>query len=130
MPTLPADDARDLARQFGDLAYAVHVYRIENWKKLKPRERSLLEAFEWNLLSLSSDLVAQAVIVTMQDLHATLKKINDATAKATAVLKTIKDVQKAVTIVAAAAGLAAAIATGNAGAIVSGAQNLASTLST
>ncbi len=129
MPTLPADDARDLARQFGDLSYAVHVYLIENWKKLKPRERSLLEAYQWNLLGLSSDLVAQAVTVTLQDLEATLKKINDATTKARSVLKTIKDVQKAVTIVAAAAGLAAAIATGNAGAIVSGVENLASTLS-
>lgn len=128
MPSITADEARSLARAFSDLSHSVHVYLIDHWKALNPTQRKKLDAHQWSLLNLSSDLTAQAVSLTLQDVDSTLDGIKQATEKATETLRSIKKVETAVTIASAAASLAAAVASGHPDAIASSLSNLADLL--
>ena len=113
MAQLSADNARQLAADFHDLAVAVGNYRFDNWEQLSPTQLSRLESLQWTLLNYSSDFSSQAIAITLTDLDNTLNNIKDATGKAEKAIGQIRSVDKIFRIATAATVLGAAIASGN-----------------
>jgi len=116
---LTADQARELAQAFRDMSVAIGDFRFANWDQLTKGQRDSLEDAEWTLLNHSSDFITQAVGLTLNDVHGSLKRIEDAAAQAAKAVSTIKTIKKVIDITAAMVKLGAAIATENPSAIAS-----------
>lgn len=129
MPTLSADQARQLAADFHDLAFALGQYRFDNWDDLSAAQRAKLGDLQWTLLNYSSDFTLQAMKITLQDVDATLQKIKGATDLAQAAIKKIQAVNKIFKVAVAGTVLGAAIVTGNATGIASALQGVADAVS-
>jgi len=122
MAILTAQQARDLANLFFDLAQKMGNYRFDNWDKLSEDDRASLESRMWTLINYSSDFTAEAVSLTVDELDPILKQIESATKKMTKAIKTLGTVRKVLTVAAAAIKLGAAIMAGNVGQIAAAAQ--------
>ena len=107
--SLTANEARDLARRFHELANALGSYRFDNWNGLKPAERQKLESDEWTLLNQSVDLVNYAIGITLDDAEANLAELAKATGRAKNAIKKIKTVRRVIEIGTAAVVFGAAI---------------------
>lgn len=129
MPKLSADQARQLASDFHDLAFEFGHYRFDNWDSLSAAQRSKLEGLQWTLLNYSSDFSSQAMSITLQDIDATLQKIKDATDQAEKAIEDIKAVDKIFKVAVAGTVLGAAIVSGNPQGIVSAVQGMYDALS-
>ena len=124
MAKLPADQAFRLAETFHKISVSVGNYRFDQWDKLTPSQRKRLEDLQWTLMNYSSDFVAQAINLVVDDLQGTLKKITDATSEANDAIAKIKTVSKVIVIAAAATVLGAAIMSGNADGALKAAEDL------
>jgi hypothetical protein len=124
MAKLSADQAFELADKFHDISVSVGNYRFDQWDKLTPSQRKRLEDLQWTLMNYSSDFVAQAINLIVDDLQGTLKKITGATSEANEAIAKIKTVSKVVVIAAAATVLGAAIMSGNADGSLKAAEDL------
>src|SRR5262245_47402569 len=113
MARLSAADARQLAADFHNLAFAVGKYRFDNWDQLSTAQRSRIEGLMWTLLNYSSDFSSQAIAITLNDLQDTLKNIKDVTSEAEQVIQRIRTFDTIIRIAAAATVLGATIASGN-----------------
>jgi hypothetical protein len=121
---LTANQARDLAQSFRNVSVSLGEYRFANWDLLTKTQRDTIEDAEWTLLNYSSDFVTQAVGLTLDDAKASLKNIQDATAKAKQAVETIKTIKKVVVIAGAVIKLGAAIVCENPGLIASATGDL------
>jgi len=117
MPKLKADDARDLARHFHAVAVAIGEHRFSNWDNLSRTARAELESMEWTLLNDSSDMTTRAIVLQVEDMSDALDGIRKATKKLSKAAAGIQSARSAIRIGSNAIALAAAIVTGNAGAI-------------
>ena len=124
MAKLSADQAFELADKFHDISVSVGNYRFDQWDDLTPSQRKRLEDLQWTLMNYSSDFIAQAINLIVDDLQESLKKITDATAEANAAIAKIKTVSKVIAIGAAATVLGAAIMSGNADGALKAAEDL------
>lgn len=124
-----AQQARDLARQFHDLATAVGDYRFEHWDDLTKGERDRLKDVQLTLLNNSTHFITELVGVILDDAQGDLDTLSKVTAKAERVLKNIADVKKGIEIAAELVKLGAAIASENPAAITSAAQEVAGVIS-
>ena len=110
---ISADDALQLAKQFRTAATAVGDYCYDNWGKLDPAARDKLRSLEVTLLNLATDLITQSVGIILDGAQSSLQKLQGATEVAKAALQKIANAKKAIKVVTALIGLAAAIPTGN-----------------
>jgi len=124
--TLTAEDALTLARHFREASTALgdYLYAPATWPTLPEKERAALQSLEVTLLNVATDLITQAVGVIIVEAQQSLAELVAATGSATTAIKNIKDVRKVIGITTALIGLAAAIPTGNAGAIFSAFKNV------
>jgi hypothetical protein len=129
MAKLKADQAFELANRFHDMSVTVGDYRFDQWDNLTPSQRKRLEDLQWTLMNYSSDFVAQAINLIVDDLQGTLKKINNATTEANHAIVKIKTVSKVIVIAAAATVLGAAIMSGNADGALKAAGDLVQAVS-
>lgn len=119
MSKMTSDEARDLAQSFQEASALLGEYRFSKWKTLSKSQRATIEGMEWTLLNYSSDLVTQAVGISLDDAQASVADLERATSKAKNAIKTISNVRKAIKIAGALVTLGAAVATADAGAIAS-----------
>jgi hypothetical protein len=75
-------------------------------------------------MNYSSDFIAQAINLIVDDLQGSLKRITDATSEANDAIAKIKTVSKVIVIGAAATVLGAAIMSGNADGALKAAEDL------
>jgi homoserine kinase len=124
VPKISADDARQLASDFHDMAMGLGTYKFAQWDNLTPAQRAKLDGWQWTLMNYSSDFSTQAIQISLDDLQVSLANIKKSTAAAKSVLAKIKTINKVVGVASAAAILAAAIMSGNPGGIASAAKGL------
>lgn len=117
MPTLAADDARAIARDYHDIALSLGAYRFANWERLSPARRSELERLQWTLLTFSSDMSTRAIVLEVDDLDAALAALKRAVKTLKRAAKHAADVRSAISAATRAVSLGAAIVTGNAAAL-------------
>lgn len=121
MTQLSAQQARDLAESFSELAQAVGNFSSRHRADpgFSQNQRDAILSFQMRLLNDSRDFTAQAIQITLQDLQPTLDQISGATSRMNAAIQQLEDINKVIGIASAAVGLGAAIITGNPAAIVS-----------
>lgn len=116
----------DFADQLALISSEVLRFRIKNKPRLTPTEREDLEKLEIEL-DQATARVRAAGIAALGTLTATARtEVQEATAQAEAFLKKVKAVEKAVGIATAVVGLALAITSGNAAAILKAARGVKS----
>lgn len=118
------DQARDLGRAYLDMSHALGEYRFDNWDDLGAAQRKSIEDLEWSLQNMSSDLTTQAVGAALDDMDADLKALQDATAKAKAVIADIEHVKDLITVATKALALGGALISKHPEAIASAAKDL------
>jgi hypothetical protein len=117
MARIAAEDARELARLYYDLAVTLGQYRFDNWSSFSSAQRAELESLEWTLLTQSSDMTTRAILIAAEDMKPALKSISRATRNLTRAVRRINDVKKTINIASKAIDMGSAIFTGNIGAI-------------
>ncbi len=119
-----ADQARDLSVLFQDFAFAVFDYRRLHFAELSEAQREDFEDRAEALLDAADSFTEAAIAATVTSVQDSLKSIAKVTTAAKQTLKTMNNVQEALAIVSAGLAIAGAVASGNAGGVVSGLQSL------
>jgi hypothetical protein len=113
MPKIPAEDARELARLYYDLAVTLGQFRFDNWNSFSSAQRAELESLEWTLLTQSSDMTTRAISLATKPMKPALKDISRATRNLTRAVRRITDVRKTINIATKAIDMGSAVFTGN-----------------
>ncbi len=109
MPTLTADQAFELSRQFHDLSVALGNYRFEHWDDITAGRRKRLEDLQFWILDYSSKFNALSIQIAIDDLKPTLDSIRKATNAMEQSIEKIKQVARVIRIGTAAVTLGAAV---------------------
>lgn len=124
MPELTAQEARRIAATFRRLSSALGEYRFDQWDALTEEERQRIENIEWTLLNYSSDFIAEAIVITADQLEDVRPEIDRAVDAINEVTGRIGDARTLITIATRATAFGASVATGNLGAIAEAAAGL------
>ena len=117
-------DLKNLAALFDDMADALWNFRIQNASTLTQLQKNQLTAEYGQLVSYGEQIENEAVQNALMDIDAAVVDLQNATHDATHTLQVISDVQKAISIAAAAVGLGAAIMSPTPGTIASALNTL------
>ena len=117
-----ADQARQLATLFRSFAIAVFSYRQLHSSDLSEMQRDALDDRGEALLDAADQFTATAIAATVSSIKDSLDQITQVTQDAKQTLKTMNNVQEALAIIAAGLTVAGAVASGDAGAVISGLQ--------
>jgi len=109
MPPLTAADADTLAQSFRDLAKSMSDFLHAQWGDLDPGDRQQVHDNIFDLLLRSDDLEALAGLLDLDSAATSVSQLTAATQQASQFLEKVADLKKAVSLVAAGLGLAAAI---------------------
>jgi hypothetical protein len=109
MATLTAKQANDLGKDFLALAQAIGDFRYDNWNTLSKEDNQRLSDFQWSILNYGEDILALSVILVMDDVEASLTKINTISSKIKGTIQVLKNIQKGIDVAAAIVTLGAAI---------------------
>ena len=126
---LTADQARDLAKDYFDLAKALGEYRFDNFDELSPAKRKKIEEFERALLDSSTRFTAKAITISLEDLTPVLERVGDVTKKMQTSINRLQKIDKVIKIAGSAVQLAGALISGNPEAIFKAAEESAGTFS-
>lgn len=126
---LTADQARDLAKTYFDLAKSLGEYRFDNFDELSPAKRKKIEEFERELLDSSTKFTAKAITISLDELTPVLERIGDVTKKMQKSINHLQKIDKVLKIAGSAVQLAGAIISGNPEAIFKAAEDSASIVS-
>ncbi len=124
MSELTAQEARRIAATFRRLSSALGEYRFDQWDALTEEERQRIESIEWTLLNYSSDFIADAIVITADQLEDVRPDIDRAVDAINEVTGRIGDARTLITIATKATAFGASVATGNLGAIAEAAAGL------
>ncbi len=124
MSELTAQEARRIAATFRRLSSALGEYRFDQWDALTEEERQRIENIEWTLLNYSSDFIADAIVITADQLEDVRPDIDRAVDAINEVTGRIGDARTLITIATKATAFGASVATGNLGAIAEAAAGL------
>lgn len=122
-------DLKNLAALFDDLAEAVLNFRIQNADSLTQLQKNQLTMQFGQLQSYSEQLENEALQQAMVDVEGSVTDLQNAAHSAIHALEVISDVQKAITIAAAAVGVAFAILTPTPGSIAGSLNTLVQSVS-
>jgi hypothetical protein len=124
---MTADDFRLLADQFSGLARSIVAFEAAN-PNLSDTDFHTIDRLRMTSLDLSDHFLVAAIQETLQNLAAPMAQISDATSRMNNVLKTLKNIGKAISIATAGIQLGAAIITGQSPAIGQAVGNLANAI--
>ena len=110
-----ADQARQLANLFSQMAETVDAYRTQHFSDLSLQDRVRLEGEIQQLEDIHDRFEAIAIEDTLQAIESELNQIESVTVQASNSLKHLKTVQEIITVVSAAAELGADITAGDYG---------------
>jgi hypothetical protein len=113
MPKLASADAREIARDYHEIAVSLGAQRFAMWERLSRSRRAELERLEWTLLAYSSDMTTRAIDLAVDDLEVVLGGIRAAVKSLKSAVSHADDVRDAIGAAARAVVLGAAIVTGN-----------------
>ncbi len=109
MAKLTAQQANILASNFLGLAQSVGDFRYENWNKLSRADNQRLGSLQRSILNYGEDILAFSTVLVMNDVDASLKKIEAITVEIKSTIQSIQKVQKVIDVAAAIVTLAGAI---------------------
>ena len=116
MPQLSDDELKQIATHFHDVGVSVGESRLKAIHQGTPLNDARivrLLGLQWNLINTSSSFYVQAAQVTLANADVAEKSVTDATTQANEAIKTINDINKAITIGSSVAVLAPAIYSGD-----------------
>jgi hypothetical protein len=120
---LTADQARNLARSYFNIAQALGEYRFDNFDTLSAAKRKQIEELERTLLSSSTTFTAIAISISLDDLAPVLDRVSEVTKQMEDAINQLQKVDKVIKIATAAVQLAGAIVSGNPEAIFKAASD-------
>ena len=127
MPNLTDDQLLNLAHSFHDLAFAVGQVRLQALSagaRLSDPAMIQLKDLMLQLSDMASRFALASAQLTLNDAEKALDNIRASTGKANRALQNLKDIDKAISIGAAALALGAAVFTMDASSIATTAQEL------
>ncbi len=124
-----ADQARELANLFSQMADTVDAYRTQHFGDLSLQDRVRLEGEIQQLEDIHDRFEAIAIEDTLQAIESDLNRITNVTVQAKNSLGHLKTVQEIITVVSAAAELGADITSGDYGDIPQAIKDLAGVIS-
>ena len=113
MAKLTSQQANELANNFLGLAQAIGDFRYNNWFSLSKSENQMLGSLQWSILNSGEDILALSTILVMDDVQASLDKINNITTQIKSNIHALKDIQKGIDIAAAIVTLGASVISRN-----------------
>lgn len=119
-----ADQARELAALFSQMADTVDAYRTQHFSELSLQDRVRLEEKIQQLEDIHDRFEALAIGDTLQAIQTDLNQITAVTTQAKDSLKRLETVRQIIGVVSAAAELGADIASGDYGAIPQAIEDL------
>lgn len=128
METLNSQQLIKIAKQLKVIARAINDFQIENWDHLSNEQFNRLNKTERDILLTIQDLIAQSVIVLVENSEELISQIKEATGRIEKSLKQIENINKAIEIATASVFFASAIISQNPSAISVSLQGLAEVL--
>ena len=125
---LTADQARDLAKSYFDLAKSLGEYRFDNFDELSSAKRKKIEEFERVLLNSSTTFTTMSLNIALTDLTPVLERVGDITKKMQTSINHLQKIDKVIKVAGSAVQLAGAILSGNPEAIFKAAEDSVETL--
>jgi hypothetical protein len=113
MPALTKDEALQIGDSFAELARAVENYRFDHAGELDDTGKSDFQDAEHALRSRSDSFYDTALNLAMDDAQSALDQLAEVTKHVKVELKTLRNIQKALGVVATLVELGKAVATGN-----------------
>ena len=122
------ETAQRWADKYNEAANGIADFLDENFETLTKEEVKEFEKSEKALRKLSKQMRDEAIITAMEGLSDDLKAITKATERGTKAILKINDVKKGIQIITNVIQLGVAVLSGNAGAAVGAAKELAKSL--
>ena len=124
MGNLTADQYLEMAQQLGAQMDAIDAYKRAHSDSLTDEQFRQFQDASKAIATTIGQLNAQTAIVALEQADASIAKVKDATAQIQKALKTISDINTALTIVTAVVGLASSLLSGNPQSILQGIQGI------
>lgn len=122
MAKLTSQQANALANDFLGLAQAIGDFRYDNWNELSKIQNQELGNLQWSVLNYGEDILALSTTLVMDDVDASLEKINKITLEIKSTIQNLKDIQKAINVAAAIVSFGGAIISKDPSSISAGLQ--------
>jgi hypothetical protein len=101
MAKLTSAQANALANDFLGLAQAIGDFRYDNWNEMSKTQNQQLGKLQWSILNYGEDILALSTVLVMDDVEASLDKINDITLEIKSTIQQLKNIQKVINVAAA-----------------------------
>jgi hypothetical protein len=124
---VPADEVFAMAERFLEASIALKRFRLERWKRLSPKQRSVLRDQAQTLSTLSDQLLNKAIRLVLDDLKESLEAVKGATERATEAVRELKNVADVLAVATGLVALAGAITTENPAAVAAAVADLVAT---
>lgn len=109
MAQLTAEQVNALANDFLAVAQAIGDYRYQHFYTLTSEQQQKMRDLHWTLLNYADDLYTQSAVLVMNNVQASLEKIDAVTGEIKKSYQKLKNIQKAIDVATAAATLGAAL---------------------
>lgn len=109
MENLTSEQAAQLSDDFYKLATAMLDFRVENWDSLSNEQHQILSDTRSKCLEIGENILALSTTLVMNEVAASLQKIQEVTDEIHGTIKRLKNIQKGLNIAAAVLVLGVAI---------------------
>jgi hypothetical protein len=109
MAQLTAEQVNALANDFLAVAQAIGDYRYQHFYTLTSEQQQKIRDLHWTILNYADDLYTQSAVLVMNNVQASLEKIDAVTGEIKKSYQKLKNIQKAIDVATAAATLGAAL---------------------
>jgi hypothetical protein len=124
MAKLTSAQANALANDFLGLAQAIGNFRYDNWNEMSKTQNQQLGKMQWSILNYGEDILALSTALAMDDVQASLNKINDTTLEIMSTIQQLKNIQKVINVAGAIITFGGAVISKDPSAIKTGLQGV------
>ena len=124
MAKLTSAQANALANDFLGLAQAIGNFRYDNWNEMSKTQNQQLGKMQWSILNYGEDILALSTALAMDDVQASLNKINDTTLEIMSTIQQLKNIQKVINVAGAIIAFGGAVISKDSSAIKTGLQGV------
>jgi hypothetical protein len=124
MAKLTSAQANALANDFLGLAQAIGNFRYDNWNEMSKTQNQQLGKMQWSILNYGEDILALSTTLAMDDVQASLNKINDTTLEIMSTIQQLKNIQKVINVAGAIIAFGGAVISKDPSAIKTGLQGV------
>jgi len=124
MAKLTSAQANALANDFLGLAQAIGNFRYDNWNEMSKTQNQQLGKMQWSILNYGEDILALSTALAMDDVQASLNKINDTTLEIRSTIQQLKNIQKVINVAGAIIAFGGAVISKDPSAIKTGLQGV------